>query len=185
MEVHTDPWKDQQEQKQRNLATFDSWRRVSNEMQIKLTEIATRDAQEGMKILLAINGGGVAGVLAFIGAVVGRQGVQGAVLQQLARSIYWFGFGVIAATAIAFLAYFSNSYYSDMHRDLAQHFQLLSENNPKAAEAQKDHEKAGDIGDRLRIAGMIAAAVSATTFIVGAIAAAHAIIKLLHVAAVP
>jgi hypothetical protein len=54
----------------------------------RLTEASTRDAQEVIKVVLLINGGGAVAILAFIGALASRTGITLANLKAITSSLY-------------------------------------------------------------------------------------------------
>lgn len=83
--------------------------------ELKLIEAATRDAQEAIKVALAINGGAAVAILAFTGAIAYRAGVRLDELKYVLIALGCFAVGVVFAAATAACAYFSNSLYSAWH----------------------------------------------------------------------
>src|SRR4051812_39835989 len=65
--------------------------------QLKLLDAATRDAQEAMKVALAINGGAAVAVLTFSGAVAYKGGIGLAYLIYAMISLGLFAAGVLLA----------------------------------------------------------------------------------------
>src|SRR6516164_3917049 len=78
----------------------------------RLTEASTRDAQEGIKVVLLINGGGAVAMLAFIGALASRTGITLASLKAITSSLYWFSGGIVSSGFTAAFAYLANSLYA-------------------------------------------------------------------------
>jgi hypothetical protein len=78
----------------------------------RLTEASTRDAQEAIKVVLLINGGGAVAILAFIGALASRTGITLVNLKAITSSLYWFSGGIISSGFTAAFAYLANSLYA-------------------------------------------------------------------------
>jgi len=133
---------------------------IAKDMRLKLLEAATKDAQEAMKVLLAINGGGVAGVLAFVGSIAGKPDIENVLLIRVARSVYWFGGGVLGATTIAICAYLSNLFFAESNR-----IELGTD----------EQQRWSRWGNRTRVIGFVAALISVAVFVMGAYVATKGI----------
>jgi hypothetical protein len=92
----------------------------AKEFELQLMEASTRDAQEAMKVALAINGGAAIAVLAFVGTLGSRSHDTLMKLIPVTYSLFCFAAGVFSAAMTAACAYFANSYYSGSQRS-AQH----------------------------------------------------------------
>ncbi len=84
----------------------------SHELTKLLNEAATRDAQGAIRILLAINGGAAAALLAFTGGLVARSTVSVANIAETIANLKWFGLGVVTSALAATMAYLTNFCYA-------------------------------------------------------------------------
>jgi hypothetical protein len=78
-----------------------------------LNDAAMRDAQGAIRVLLAINGGAAAALLAFTAGLMARPSFQTAPVPlssvaAIIGNLKWFGWGVICSAAAAVLAYLTN-----------------------------------------------------------------------------
>jgi hypothetical protein len=69
------------------------------------------DAQAMIRVLLALNGGLAAALLAFAGGLAGRTKIPLPVISQMAANLKWFAYGLVAAGVAAAAAYFTNFFY--------------------------------------------------------------------------
>jgi len=74
----------------------------------KANVAAIENGNLAMRTAVLINGGAVVTVLAFIGALASREKVTGQHLIQLASTLVYFAFGVVAATVAMGFAYATN-----------------------------------------------------------------------------
>jgi hypothetical protein len=77
-----------------------------------VNEAAVRDAQAGIRLLLALNGGLAAALLAFTGGLVGRTKIPLSAIGQMAANLKWFAYGLVASAVAAVAAYFTNLCYA-------------------------------------------------------------------------
>ena len=138
----------------------------------RLTEASTRDAQEAIKVVLLINGGGTVAILAFIGALASRTGITLANLKAITSSLYWFSGGIISSGVTATFAYLANTMY-------AWHLSLIDKvwAYPYVRENVKSR-RMSRWAKGFHWAGLILAIAGLGLFIRGVYVAAHAIEKL-------
>lgn len=144
----------------------------SKELQFKLIDAATRDAQEAMKVALAINGGAAIAVLAFLGAVASREVWVLVLIRDLFYSLFWFAAGVFSASVTAACAYFSNSLYAASHNNMAQDYKY-----PYVHETDQSKRKF-KLARWFNRAGIGFAMISLIAFVVGAVLVAVGASKL-------
>jgi hypothetical protein len=77
----------------------------------KSEESTLRSAENAIRIILLINGGAAASVLAFAGSLASRDRVTIDQLSAIAGSLVWFACGVASAALTAFFSYLSNLLY--------------------------------------------------------------------------
>jgi hypothetical protein len=92
---------------------------LTKEYELTIIDAATRDAQEAVKVAVAINGGAAIAILAFVST---HNADYLAKLFPIAYSLFWFAAGVIFAALTAGCAYLSNSFYAAGHRALRRTF---------------------------------------------------------------
>jgi hypothetical protein len=85
----------------------------ANELAKLLNDAAMRDAQGAIRVLLAINGGAAAALLAFTAGLMGRSSSQISTvplssIAAVVANLKWFGWGVICSAVAAVLAYLTN-----------------------------------------------------------------------------
>jgi hypothetical protein len=109
-------WEDQRDHHWR---TYENNRRAAerahdreDELWRLLAGAVTRDAQAAIRIVLAVNGGVAAAVLAFTAALVSRRApLPMSSITPIVGSLKWFAFGAISAGAGAVFVYLTNAGY--------------------------------------------------------------------------
>jgi hypothetical protein len=77
-----------------------------------LTDATTRDAQGAIRVILVINGGAAAAVLAFAAGLISRQSaLPPSSITPIVGSLRWFAYGVISSGLAAIAAYLANGSY--------------------------------------------------------------------------
>lgn len=79
-----------------------------NADRIQMNEAAIRTGESAIKAAILANGGAVIAVLAFVGNLAGRSGIDPKHLVGIAGSLNWFAWGVAAGVACLLLAYLTN-----------------------------------------------------------------------------
>jgi predicted DCC family thiol-disulfide oxidoreductase YuxK len=79
-----------------------------------LNEAATRDAQGAIRVLLAVNGGSAAALLAFSGGLLARSNLPLVSIGEVVANLKWFAGGLIASTVSAIMAYLTNFCYASV-----------------------------------------------------------------------
>lgn len=102
---------------------------MASDLQLKLIEAATRDAQEAMKVALAINGGGATAVLVFMGALASKTTGSIANSLPLPFALIPFAIGVLCASITAACAYVSNTFYAAAHTESIDPTNLFTRGN--------------------------------------------------------
>ena len=143
-----------------------------NDLGKRLTEASTRDAQEGIKVVVLVNSGAAVAILAFISTLASRSGITFENLRAVTNSLYWFTGGIVSAVLTAALAYLANSLYAG---HLATQDQVWE--HPYVRENTKSRRMLR-WGKFFNWAGLILALVGLFLFIRGVYVAAHAIEKL-------
>jgi hypothetical protein len=145
-----------------------------DDLRKRLTEASTRDAQEGIKVVLLVNSGAAVAILAFIGALASRSGVTLANLKAITSSLYWFSGGIISSGVTAAFAYLSNSLY-------AGHLSAMDKvwEHPYVRE-NANSRRMWRWAMGFNWAGLILAIAGLGLFIRGVYVAAHAIEKLVR-----
>jgi hypothetical protein len=140
----------------------------------RLTEASTRDAQEGIKVVLLVNSGAAVAILAFIGTLASRSGITLANVKAITSSLYWFSGGIISSVVTAVFAYLSNSLY-------AGHLSAMDKvwEHPYVRENVKSRRMLR-WAKGFNWAGLILAIAGLGLFIRGVYVAAHAIEKLVR-----
>lgn len=83
----------------------------SHELRVKFIDAATLDTRAAITVLLGINGGSAAALLAFAGNLIGKP--PHAV--ELISNLQWFVYGVVSSAALAISAYLANACYGAAH----------------------------------------------------------------------
>jgi hypothetical protein len=137
-----------------------------------MADAAARDAQEAMKVTLAINGGAAVAILTFTSAIVYKGGIGLGDVVLLLFSLALFGFGVVAAAMTGALAYFSNSSYSGGHAWSVKTFEY-----PYVQDTRQSirHFRLAKITNWIAV---IATAFAVIAFIVGLVVAGRGMIHL-------
>jgi hypothetical protein len=131
---------------------------LTKEYELTLINAATRDAQEAMKVALAINGGAAIAVLAFMSTKNADLLIK---LFPVIYSLFWFAAGVIFASLTAGCAYLSNSLYAGSNRAQKRTFKYPF---VEETELSKSREK---LAKRVAWAGIILAMAALFAFVGG------------------
>jgi hypothetical protein len=131
---------------------------INKEYELTLLNAATRDAQEAMKVALAINGGAAIAVLAFMST---KNPDILAKLFPIFCSLFWFAGGVIFAALTAGCAYLSNSLYAVSYRAQRRTFEYPF---VEETDLSKSREK---LATGFALAGIILAILALLAFVGG------------------
>jgi hypothetical protein len=85
---------------------------AADELGKLLNEAATRDAQGVIRVLLAINGGAAAAMLAFTGGLVARSQLPLTSIAPVTANLKWCASGLVASGTAAVMAYLTNYSYA-------------------------------------------------------------------------
>jgi len=96
----------------RNIRAAERQHDLSAEFDKRLTEAATRDAQEAIKLIFLIISGAAVAMLAFIASLASRSGITLANLKAVIHSMYWFITGIVLIAITSVLTYLCNNLYS-------------------------------------------------------------------------
>jgi len=148
----------------------------SNDLGKRLIDASWKDAQEAIKIVLLINSGAAIAILSLMTGLVSpaRGGFALHDLRRLSISLYWFVAGVVAAGLSQMVAYLCNSLYSGGHLQSQKTWQ-----HPFTEETDKS-KKYFRLARQLNWGGIALVLLSFSTFIVGVVGAATAILRLAH-----
>lgn len=135
----------------------------AKEFQLKLIDAATRDAQEAMKVALAINGGAAIAVMALVGAFGSRDIATLIKIADVFDSLFLFAGGVLAAAVTAACAYLSNSCYAASHHHLNK---IFVPPYTYATDKSKLYER---LARRFNIVGALFVVIALVAFIAGSL----------------
>ena len=130
LEQERDLWRAQNEAnleqwRAENEANLEQWK-AKHQSGIEMFRATISFGASSLKTVLIINGGAITLLMALIGHLLSRENVQVELIAQLAQSMQWFLFGLIAAVLAPGSAYVAQAAYADDRRFVGTSFRILA-----------------------------------------------------------